>query len=74
MALVGRDLKDHLCPTPCDMHGHQALNQAIDQLLRVPSNLTLYIFRTGHPQHVPAPHHSLSKKLLPDVQSKSSLL
>ena len=60
--LAGKDLKDHLIPTP-------AMGRAAPHQLRLPmapSNLALHASRDGAPQllwaAVPAPHRLLSEK------------
>jgi len=61
MAWVGRDLKDHVVPTPC--HRLVATHQL--RLPRAPSNLALSTSRDGASTAlwaaVPRPHLSLRK-------------
>ena len=78
MAWVGRDLKDHQAPIPCHTQGHQPPHLIPDQAAKGPiqSGLEHLQGRGIHNlsgQPVPAPHHSHSKKLPPDIQLKSPL-
>ena len=79
MAWVGRDLKDHQALTSC-RQDHQPPHLILDQAAQGPIQPGLEHLQgwTGHPQPlwaaVPAPHHSHSKELPPDIQPKSSLL
>ena len=80
MVGVGRDLKDHQLQPPCHMQDHQPPHLILDQAAQGPIQPGLEHLQgwMGHPQPlwatVPAPHHSLSKELPPDIQPKSSLL
>ena len=80
MAWAGKDPKDHQVPTPpatgratnlqiwlvLEQAAHVPIQPGLEHLQGWSINLS------GQP--VPAPHHSLGKELLPDIQSKSSLL
>ena len=78
MAWVGRDLKDHQAPTPYRMQGHQTPHLILDQATQGPiqpglEHLEGWGIHNLSWQPVPAPHHSHSKELPPDIQPKSSL-
>ena len=80
MPWAGRDLKDHEAPTPRCRQGHQPPHLIPAQAAQGPIQPGLEHLQgwTGHQQPlwaaVPAPHHSQSKELPPDIQPKSSLL
>jgi len=72
MACVGRDLKDHLVPTPRYRQGHQLLDQTLDQAAQGHIQPGLEHVQgwdnyslSGH--SMPAPHHSLCEKLPPNL-------
>ena len=79
MALVGRDLKDHQVPTPhYRRQGCQSPHFILDQAAQGPiqpgfEHLQGQSIHSLSGQPVPAPHHSHSKELPPDIQPKSSL-
>jgi len=63
---------------PCHRQGHQPphliLDQAAQDLIQSgPEHLQGQSIRNLSGQPVPAPHHSLSKELPPDIQPKSCL-
>jgi len=79
MAWVGRDLKDHQAPMPRHRQGHQPPHLILDQAVQGPiqpglEHLQGWGIHSLSGQPVPAPHHSHSKELPPDIQPKSSLL
>jgi len=79
MAWVGRDLKVHQAPTPRHRQGCWPPHLILDQAAQGPiqpglERLQGQGIHNPSRQHVPAPHHSHSKELLPDIQPKSSLL
>jgi len=79
MAWVGRNLTHHETPTPCRMQGHQPPHLILDQAAQGPiqpglEHLQGWGIHNLLGQPVPAPHHSHSKELPPDIQPKSSLL
>ena len=69
MAWIGKDLKDHQVPTPPNhRQGCQLLDQLLSQIAQGPTQPCLkHLQGQGihnlYGQPVPAPHHSLSKKL-----------
>jgi len=79
MAWVGRDLKDHEAPTFHHRQDHQPPHLIPSQAAHGPIQPGLEHLQgwMGHPQPlwaaVPAPHHTHSKELPPDIQPKSSL-
>ena len=78
MAWVGRDAEDHQAPTPCHGQDHQPPYLILDQAAQGPiqhglEHLQEWGIHNLLGQLVPAPHHSLGKELLPDIQPKSPL-
>jgi len=68
MVRVGRDLKDHLVPTPCRGQGHVPLDQVAQSSIQP----GLEHFQGGgihnfSGQPVPVPHHPHSKEFLPNI-------
>jgi len=66
MVWVGRDLTDHLVPTPCHRQGHLS----VDWSAQSPIQPGLEHFQEGvshnfSGQHVPVPHNSHHKEILP---------
>ena len=80
MAWVGRDPKNHEAPTSLLQAGPQPPHLIPAQAAQGPIQPGLEHLQgwTVHPQPlwtaVPAPHHSHSKELPPDIQPKSSYL
>ena len=66
------DLEDHQVPTSCHRQGCQPLDQVLDQTAQGPIQPDLeHLQERGihnlSMQPVPAPHHSLSRKLPPNI-------
>ena len=80
MAWVGRDIKDHEAPTPPrHRQGHQPSHVMLGQAAQGPiqpglEHLQGWGIHNLSEQPIPAPHHSHSKELPPDIQLQSSLL
>jgi len=75
MACVGRDLRNHLVPTPCHGYGCHPSDEAAQGPIQ-PSHEHLQA-RGIHSflgQPVPEPHHPLSKEIATNIKPKSPLL
>ena len=79
MTWVGRNIKDHESPIPFHRQGHQHPHLILDQPAQGPiqpclEHLQGWGIHNICGQPVPAPHHTLSKELSPDIYSKSPIL
>ena len=68
-------IKDHESPTPCQRQGHQPLHLILDQAAQVPiqpglERLLGQGIHTLSGKSVPAPYHSHSKELPPDMRTE----
>lgn len=63
MALVGRDLNDHLVPPPCHRQGHIPLGQAAQSPIQPGlEHLQGWGNHSFSRQSVPVPHHAQSEE------------